>query len=80
MEQIKPKKCELMEAAFAADELRLFLDTHPASREALDQYREAAEKVRRAQAALSEPICALDAGRHGRWDWTETPWPWEMEA
>lgn len=72
-------KKELSEAAFAADELRLFLDTHPQEQKALAEYRAAAERVKQLQAELKNAVCAMDAGKSGSWDWTSTPWPWEME-
>ncbi len=74
------KKYKMMQAAFEADELRLFLDTHPQQQEALKAYRAAAGQVRQIQAGLPDPVCALDAGKGGCWDWTSTPWPWEMEG
>lgn len=72
-------KCKLMQAAFMADELRLFLDTHPQERQALEAYRAAAGQVKQLQAELPDAVCAMDAGKGGSWDWTSTPWPWEME-
>lgn len=80
MEQTKNLKKALAEAAFAADELRLFLDTHPCDRRALEDYRRAAEESKRLRERICDPICSLDAGRGGSWDWTSTPWPWEMEG
>lgn len=72
-------KRDLIEAGFAADELRLFLDTHPDECRALEAYRAAAERVKQCQKELTNAVCAMDAGKNGSWDWTCTPWPWEME-
>lgn len=69
----------IAEAAFAVDELRLFLDTHPTCQQALEAYRDAAAQLRRSEQALHHSVCALDAGKDGQWDWTQTPWPWEKE-
>ncbi len=69
----------LTEAAFAADELRLFLDTHPCDGQALALYRKAAGDVNEAKGALPFALNALDAGKQGEWDWVQTPWPWETE-
>jgi spore coat protein JB len=75
---VEKAKKALMEAAFAADELRIFLDTHPQDEAALAAYRTAAEEVKHQQ-ALSDAVCAMDAGKSGSWDWAATPWPWEEE-
>lgn len=69
----------IAEAAFAVDELRLFLDTHPDCQQALAAYREATDQLCRLKQAQTHSICALDAGKEGQWDWTQTPWPWEKE-
>lgn len=70
----------LAEAAFAADELRLFLDTHPCEQQALEDYRTAARQVQQAKDALPYGVNALDAGRCAEWDWVQTPFPWETEG
>ena len=55
--------------AFAAWELRLYLNNHPEDREALQAYRALNEFDH--YAAL--PECYT----RGRWTWMEGPWPWE---
>ena len=69
----------LTQAAFYADELRLFLDTHPGEQAVLDAYRAAARQAAQAKQALPYAVYALDAGQNDEWDWTCTPWPWELE-
>ena len=54
---------------FAAWELRLYLDTHPSDLSALDLYR------RNCEAMDAPPPSA-----HDRWDWTDGPWPWELDG
>jgi spore coat protein JB len=76
---VEKAKKALMEAAFVADELRLFLDTHPDNADALRAYRAAVEEMRTQQQALPDAVCALDGGKNGNWDWNNTPMPWEKE-
>ena len=75
---------KLMEAVytngFAADEARLFLDTHPDDRQALDYYRKKTELYRQAVARYEEkygPIMQANGGASGAWQWATSPWPWE---
>ena len=61
------------QAAFAAWDLRLYLNTHPNDREALALFR-------RLRAEADEPSYAttfLEDGCDAGWTWTEGPWPWE---
>ena len=65
---------------FAADEARLFLDTHPRDREALAYYQKKIELYRRAVEQYEEkfgPIRPESGAINGRWCWATTPWPWE---
>lgn len=78
MKNVVPKT--MAEAAFVADELRLFLDTHPCQETALQAYGAAACQVENCRAQLCYSIAALDAGKNGQWDWTTVPFPWEKEA
>ena len=68
--------CE-QEAAFAAWELRLYLNTHPNDKKALALFR-------RLWKETSEPNYAtsfLDADAcDTSWDWVDSPWPWECQA
>lgn len=64
-------------SAFAAWELRLFLNTHPSDRDALKLFRRLRQQAGEdsyATAFLSEQTCA------DRWDWVDAPWPWEYDA
>ena len=58
--------------AFAAWELRLYLNNHPEDQAALKAY--CALNTCDHYAALPE------AYARGCWTWTEGPWPWEYEA
>ena len=61
-------------AAFAAWEMRLFLDTHPHDEQALCLFRklckEAAEE-NYATTFLTDDCCT------SAWNWVKNPWPWE---
>lgn len=64
-------------AAFAAWELRLYLNTHPCDKKALALFRKLCkeeEEASYATAFLTDDCCMDD------WDWTDSPWPWEYEA
>jgi spore coat protein JB len=66
--------------SFVMDELRLFLDTHPTDKGALD-YWDRMSKVR--NEAVTEytqcygPIEAYRVENDCKWAWVEDPWPWE---
>jgi len=64
-------------AAFAAWELRLYLNTHPCDKQALALFRrlcKEAEDPNYATSFLKDADC--DAG----WSWTDDPWPWECRS
>lgn len=62
------------ESAFAAWEMRLFLNTHPNDREALKMFRRLRQQAGErsyATAFLPEENCGET------WGWVDAPWPWE---
>ena len=70
----------ITQASFAMDDAKLFLDTHPHCREALDYY----EKVQRIRNEAWDiytekfgPLSAYDADVDDGWDWNKAPMPWE---
>lgn len=70
-------------AQFAAWEMHMFLDTHPNDVQALTSYQKYHAK---AQAILREYEQAYGPLRSGasvygdkRWEWLNSPWPWESE-
>ena len=67
--------CEGQAEAFAAWELRLYLNTHPCDQQALQLFRKYALKADQPNYAGA---FAGDCG--DRWSWTEAPWPWEFNA
>jgi len=66
--------------SFVLDELRLFLDTHPTDRAALEHW-DRVSKVR--NEAVNEytmcfgPIESYRVVNDCEWAWVEEPWPWE---
>ena len=78
------EKRKMMEAVyangFAADDARLFLDTHPHDQNALEYYNRKVELYRQAVARYEEkygPLRPENGGMKGHWSWATTPWPWE---
>lgn len=70
--------CAVMEAHFFATDLKLYLDTHPDDKRALEMYTEACKQYKACKAAFEEscyPLTACSAGRNGCWDWPEGVWP-----
>lgn len=72
----------IQQLAFAKTETELFLDTHPDCRPALDFYHRILAEL---DAAMLEynashgPIVAAESSTE-RWDWVDTPWPWQTDA
>ena len=65
---------EAQEAAFTLWELRLYLNTHPADREALALF---AGFCRHADGNTYATAFLPDDGNAHHWAWTDDPWPWE---
>lgn len=77
--QILMKK--LSTYAFAADDLHLFLDTHPNDRETaakLAGYREKLMPLVKEYESKYGPL-TVDDKNGNRWGWIQSPWPWETE-
>lgn len=62
--------------SFAAWEMRLYLDTHPADAVALSVFQQMAASAGEPNYASSFVTPAAD----GRWTWLDGPWPWEYGA
>lgn len=66
--------------SFAIDDVKLFLDTHPNCKEALEYYKKT-KKMR--DEAVKEytmtfgPISAYNVDVDCKWTWNEGPMPWE---
>jgi spore coat protein JB len=67
-------------AGFAMDDVKLFLDTHPNCREALEFYQEAKEIRDEAWDTYTQnygPLSSYEVDNYEYWDWNEAPLPWE---
>lgn len=73
----------IRQISFVMDELRLFLDTHPDNRQALDMFLSNQERRR---GLVSEytgkygPIEEYFINSDGTWSWINEPMPWKAEA
>lgn len=68
----------IMEADFFAQDLKLYLDTHPDDTRAVEMFREAVNQTKACRAAFEDsfyPLLASGAGMDGTWDWPEGVWP-----
>lgn len=68
----------IMEADFFAQDLKLYLDTHPNDERAAEMYREACRQYKACKAAFEDsfyPLTPCSAGKDGKWDWPEGVWP-----
>ena len=77
-----PLMMRITEISFAMDELRLYLDTHPEDKEALELYQNYQKIYHKGMMDFNEerPL------KHGlpvqgeRYRWLDDPWPWEYAA
>lgn len=67
---------------FAAYEAMLYLDGYPDCKEALVYFKEMVSKADKARKYYEEKFGPLTAkeNKSDCWLWTQTPWPWELEA
>lgn len=69
--------------SFTVDDTKLFLDTHPEDREALEHfenYNNARKKAMKEYAEYFGPLTVDTASGRECWKWAMQPWPWEMEG
>lgn len=62
----------IAEALFFAQDLKLYLDTHPDDTRAIEMFREAIKQYNACKAAFEDsfyPLTASAAGKDGEWDW-----------
>ncbi len=70
--------CAIMEASFYAQDLKLYLDTHPDDSRAVEMYVEACRQYKACKAAFEEncyPLTPCSAGSDGSWNWFDGIWP-----
>lgn len=73
----------IRQISFVMDELRLFLDTHPKDRQALEMFLSYQEQRHGLIAEYTEkygPIDSYFINSDGTWSWINPPMPWETEA
>lgn len=73
----------IRQVSFVMDELRLFLDTHPGNRQALDMFLSNQELRHGLVAEYTEkygPIDSYFINSDGTWSWINEPMPWKAEA
>lgn len=74
---------ELMALDFAADELELYLDTHPDDGEAFSMYQDIlalAGEAHRRYVKLYGPVTQSDMLGMKSYCWLKNPWPWNYTA
>lgn len=78
----QPQGCEellraIAEADFFAQDLKLYLDTHPDDKRAVEMYVEACRQYKACKAAFEDsfyPLTACSAGQNDCWDWPVGAW------
>ena len=66
--------------SFVMDDLRLFLDTHPTDKGALEYWTKISKVRNEAMHEYTRcygPIEMYRVEVDNRWTWVEEPWPWE---
>jgi spore coat protein JB len=74
---------ELQCANFAAYDMLLYLDTHPSDKKAFEISRALVEKTNKLKCEYEKDFGSLTpfgSAYRGRFDWLDSPWPWEKEA
>ena len=69
--------------SFAVDETKLFLDTHPNDKEALEyfeKYNKARNQAVAEYSAHFGPLVISEVSCDREFNWATQPWPWEMEG
>lgn len=73
----------LQKVDFAINEVNLYLDAYPECRSALDYYHKLKaerETLVNSLSQLGSPVTAFDVTNKERWNWIDSPWPWEFDA
>ena len=61
--------------SFAAWEMRLYLNTHPNDKRAMQFFQQLCRQMKQSGYACAFAPCGTDV-----WQWVEDPWPWEVCA
>ncbi len=73
-------KLEIQRYAFAAHDMRLYLDTHPDDSNAFRLFRALnmkCQELKEAYQCKYGPLNAESAADYDSYVWLEGPWPWE---
>lgn len=65
---------------FAAWELHIYLDTHPNDKQAIESYKKYQARTKEYITEYEKkfgPLCQMDPLGDNRWEWVNSPWPWE---
>lgn len=68
---------------FAAQDLLLYLDTHPDDKKAFSLFRDVvskAKELKREYEKTCGPLSVFSAAQFEKFEWLDSPWPWEKEA
>ena len=68
---------------FAAQDLLLYLDTHPDDKTAFLMYKDIVGKAMELKNEYEKeygPLSAMASSKYDTFKWLECPWPWEKEA
>jgi len=71
---------EIMKVDFALLDLRLFLNTHPNCPQALSHFHNLTKESKQLKCdfeAKYGPLCSKSDTNDTRFDWIDTPWPWQ---
>ena len=72
---------KIQEIDFSLYETVLYLDAYPDCQEALDYYHSLLNSRDTLVAEYEKkygPLTAFSNMSHSSWDWTKSPWPWQL--
>ena len=73
---------QVMQYRFALIELNLYLDTHPNDRKAIELYNKYSKIAKEMSQKYESMYGPLTLGgsdlNENRWEWINSPWPWEV--
>ena len=82
-----PNRTQMLNALrahdFAVYEAALYLDGHPDDKDALEYWKDQAQKARKLRRDYEEcfgPLTIYNGPNEDRWTYIGSPWPWEREA
>ena len=76
--------CEIMAIDFAITDIKLYLNTHPDDKEAINLYNSLVKKrlaMIDSYQSMFGPIIAETYDKSvDHWRWIDDPWPWDKEV